>query len=92
MRYVALNDFAMNLDRVKIRADKGGHSAPESVLRGIYEASIRNLGRAIREIDLLRVYDNSGWGKAPNLLLESRAGRIVFRLDLLPDYLAELMR
>ena len=92
MRYVALNDFAMNLDRVRIRADQGGHSAPESVLRRIHEASIRNLGRAICEIDLLRVYDNSGWGKAPNLLLESRAGKIVFRLDLLSEWLAAFMR
>ena len=36
MHYLALGSFAQQLDRVKIRADRGGHSAPESVLRGIY--------------------------------------------------------
>ena len=50
MRYLALRDFAMHLERVKIRADAGGHSAPEPVLRLIYEASIRNVSRAIREM------------------------------------------
>lgn len=34
-----------------MRADKGGHSAPEPVLRNIYEASLRNLPRAIHELD-----------------------------------------
>ena len=36
MRYVALRDFSMHVERVKMRADAGGHSAPESVLRTIY--------------------------------------------------------
>ena len=49
MRCVALRDFSMPVERVKMRADAGGHSAPESVLRTIYAASIRNLARAIRD-------------------------------------------
>ena len=40
MRYVALRDFSMHVERVKMRADAGGHSAPESVLRpSIWRAS-----------------------------------------------------
>jgi len=80
MRYVALSDFAMNLERVKIRADKGGHSAPEAVLSGIYEASISNLARAIRQMDTLRVYDNSEWGTPPTFVLESNAGNLLYRV------------
>ena len=60
MHYLALNNFAQHAERIKIRADKGGHSAPESVLRGIYDSSLRNLARAIREMDAIAVYDNSG--------------------------------
>jgi predicted ABC-type ATPase len=30
MRYLALKDFAMHVERVKMRADAGGHSAPAS--------------------------------------------------------------
>ena len=91
MRYVALDDFAMNVERVKIRADKGGHSAPEAVLLAIHEASVRNLSRAIREMDVLRVYDNSAWGAEPSLLLESEQGRIVFRRSSLPNWLIEVL-
>ncbi len=62
MRYVALRDFSMHLERVKMRADAGGHSAPVPVLRAIYESSIGNLPRAVQEMDLIYVYDNSEWG------------------------------
>src|ERR1022692_2681206 len=59
MRYLALRDFASHLDRVKARADAGGHSASETTLRRIYEASLQNLRRAVVEMDVLRVYDNT---------------------------------
>ncbi|HBY63912.1 MAG TPA: hypothetical protein DEH78_29145 [Solibacterales bacterium] len=86
-----LEDFAANLERVKIRADKGGHSAPEALLRGIHEASLRNFGRAIREMDILRVYDNSEWGAVPSLLLETSRGRVVFRRSHLPRWLVQVL-
>ena len=41
MRYLALRNFAMHLERVKERADAGGHSASENTLRRTYEASLR---------------------------------------------------
>ncbi len=87
MRYVALDDFAMNLERVKIRTDRGGHSAPEAILRGTYEASISNLARAIREVDALRVYNNSEWGTPPKLSLESKDGNVTYLAAQLPDWL-----
>ncbi len=43
MRYLGLPNFEMHLERVKMRADRGGHSAPEQKLRGIYESSLANL-------------------------------------------------
>src|ERR1700722_3368519 len=58
MHYLSLTNFAQHVERVKIRADKGGHSAPESVLRGIYDSSLRHLARAIREMDAIAVYNN----------------------------------
>ena len=59
MHYLALKSFAQHVERIKIRADRGGHSAPESVLRGIYDSSLRHLARAIREMDAIAVYVNS---------------------------------
>jgi predicted ABC-type ATPase len=60
-------------------------------LRSIHEASVRNLGRAIREFDLLRVYDNSAWGAEPSLLLETQRGRVVFCRESLPTWLVETL-
>lgn len=36
MRYLALETFALHVERIEMRADRDGHSAPESVLRQIY--------------------------------------------------------
>ena len=65
MRYLCLPNFERRLERGKMRADRGGHSAPEPVLRAIYESSLANLPRAIREMDLIIrrawIYDNGIW-------------------------------
>lgn len=65
MRYLALESFELHVRRVKIRALRGGHSAPESLLRRIHDASLRHLRRAIREMDLIRVYDNGVERRTP---------------------------
>ena len=70
-----------------MRADAGGHSAPESVLRSIYESSLRNLPRAIREMDFVYVYDNSRWGVTPTVLLQSEKAEIVYLADDIPTWL-----
>jgi predicted ABC-type ATPase len=88
MRYLCLPNFQMHLERVKMRADRGGHSAPEPVLRAIYESSIANLPRAIREMDLIYVYENGEWGKTPEIRLQAEHGEIVYRAERLPHWVA----
>lgn len=91
MHYLALNDFSRNLERIKIRADKGGHSAPEPVLRAIWESSLRNLPRAIREMDVIAVYDNSEMDAAPRVLLQAEKGNIVYASEQLPAWLEDAL-
>ncbi|MGA2592927.1 MAG: hypothetical protein ABSH32_23685 [Bryobacteraceae bacterium] len=91
MRYLALQTFAMHLERIKMRADMGGHSAPVSILQAIYESSIGNLPRAVREMDLIRVYDNSGWGASPALMLQAEKGEIIYRAAKIPAWLMETL-
>jgi len=91
MRYIALRDFPMHLERVKIRADADGHSAPESVLRAIYESSIRNLPRAIQELDAIHVYDNSTWGGTPIVLLQAENGEVIYLAEQVPDWLMKAL-
>lgn len=90
MRYLTLNTFLLHIQRVKTRAFRGGHSGPEPVLRAIYDASLNNLSRAIREMDSVLVYDNSSWGSRPVLLLETAHGAIVYQAEPLPKWLTSL--
>ncbi|MBK9169025.1 MAG: hypothetical protein IPM24_16355 [Bryobacterales bacterium] len=88
MRYMALADFRMHLERVKARADAGGHSASEPALRSIHDASLSNLPQAVVEVDQLWVYDNTTLGGPPWPIMEAKAGRIVFLEDPPPQWLA----
>lgn len=87
MRYLALRDFRTHLERVKARADAGGHSASESTLRRIYDASLANLRRAVDEMDVVWVYDNTNLDVSHPLVLEARNGEIHFLCDNPPRWL-----
>ena len=73
-----LEGFALHLERVKARTDADGHSASEATLRRIHDASLGNLRRAIEYMDELWVYDNSKVGGPPQMVMEAKAGGIVF--------------
>jgi predicted ABC-type ATPase len=88
MRYLALCDFAMHLERVKTRADAAGHSASEATLLATYNSSPGNLPKAIAEMDELWVYDNSPVGGPPKLVLESEKGLLRFLTENPPGWLA----
>jgi len=91
MHYLALANFAQHVERIKIRADRGGHSAPESVLRGIYDASLRNLPRAIREMDAIAVYDNGEQDTVPRVLLQAEGGHVVYVAGQHPEWLEQTL-
>ena len=78
MRYIALNGFAQNLKRVIARALAGGHSAPADQLQKIHEASLRNLPKAIREMDRIQVYDNSAPDRRPKRVLSAQSGKVTY--------------
>ena len=77
----------MHLERVKSRADSGGHSASEAVLRRIYDASLGNLARAVEDMDQLWIYDNSSFGGPLKLVMETKAGKLIFLEDPPPAWL-----
>ncbi len=87
MRYLVLRDFDMHVERVKARADAGGHSASKSALFEIYRSSLANLSHAIVHFDDLWVYDNSAVGGPPTLVLEAENGAIRFLAAQPPHWL-----
>lgn len=91
MRYIALRDFATHVERVKVRADAGGHSASAATLYRIYQASLRNLRRAVQEMNTLWVYDNTSIDATHPLILAARDGEIEFLADAPPRWLQEAL-
>ena len=67
------------------------HGAPESLLKAIYESSIGNVQRAIREMDFIHIYDNSRWGNAPTVLLHAEIGEVLYLAEHIPDWLAKVI-
>lgn len=91
MLYLAAGDFKNCLRRVIARAHAGGHSAPATHLQRIYDASLQNLPRAIREMDEIQVFDSSVDGEEPKLVLEAIGGKIEFTVRPLPAWLAHVL-
>lgn len=85
MIFVAAGPVEEHIERVKIRADAGGHSASEGSLREIYERGMRFLVTAFEEnrrgnIDTLSVYSNprkkadKGGVSQPTLIIQMTNG------------------
>lgn len=93
MEYISAGSPEECVRRVTIRADCGGHSASPSRVRATYTASVTNLLRALREFDVVTVYDNSRRRKPPVRVFEAATGRgATFRAIRLPAWLRTLLR
>jgi predicted ABC-type ATPase len=58
--YVLLESADLNVERVKLRVLKGGHSVPENKIRTRRERSFRQLPWFLSQADFALIYDNSG--------------------------------
>jgi predicted ABC-type ATPase len=88
MIYVALKDFQLNIDRVRGRAWAGGHSASTGLLLSICEASMKNLPRAIQDINTVAVFDNTD---SPMHVLDAVDGKVHYVADKAPEWLVRAL-
>jgi len=89
------------IQRVANRLRRGGHGVSPAVIRETYSSSMRNLSRAMREFDLVQVYDNSyrahpeeaTQDTEPQFVLEAQRGAITYVRSSPPGWLsAELAK
>ena len=78
--------------RVQIRGLSGGHAAPEDEIRDIHDRSLANLLLSLDVFDLIELYDNSVRGAAPRFIGEVIAGRLLAKVDPLPNWVPEQLR
>lgn len=58
--YVVLRDAELNVERVRLRVKKGGHSVPVKKIRERWGKSLRQLPWFLREADWALIFDNTG--------------------------------
>ena len=89
LRYVALANADLNLDRIEARAAKGGHWIESETVRRRVAGSMENLPAAIGIADRAFLLDNSGATYRQVLKIEH--GRITYEAPDLPLWLARQM-
>lgn len=57
--FIGINNVLINIERVRMRVQKGGHNIPENLIRKRYTESIDNLLSIYKCFDELHIIDNS---------------------------------
>lgn len=89
LRYVAVRDAAINIDRVQARAVQGGHWIDPETIRRRVAGSLDNLPAAIVIADRAVLLDNSG--SSHRQVLEIERGRVLFEAPDPPRWLVGQM-
>ena len=89
LRYVALENVALNIQRVRARAARGGHFIEPADIRRRHAASLANLPEGLAIVDRAILADNSGM--AHRVVLEMTGQRITRAVPDLPSWLLPLM-
>lgn len=85
--FIGLADARLSAERVAMRVSQGGHDVPPEKLVARYPRTLANLGRALRTLPEVRIYDNSDLGRPYRLLATCERGRCIARVDHLPAWL-----
>lgn len=73
--FIATDDPAINVSRVKVRVTQGGHDVPEEKIRSRYTRSLDLLFDAIRWSHRAYIFDNSQAGQEKTWLAEVTDGK-----------------
>jgi predicted ABC-type ATPase len=84
--YVGIDTPELSILRIRERVRRGGHLVPDDDVRRRYGRSMQNAAQLTLSADIARLYDNSDDGH--RLVLIAKSGRITFRADPLPSWLA----
>lgn len=72
--YVATDSPDLNVERVRLRVERGGHDVPEKKIRERYTRSLSLLVDAIRCTNRAYLFDNTSEGSAKEWLAEFTDG------------------
>jgi len=85
--FVATDDPAINISRVRYRVSQGGHAVPEDRIESRYYRSLNLLMDAIRHTNRAYIFDNSGDNQKHTWLAEITDGRMLeLKTDQIPAW------
>jgi predicted ABC-type ATPase len=84
--YVVLDTAERNIERVRLRVQKGGHTVPEHKIRSRRAGSLIQFPWFLDQADSAWIYDNSG--AQPKRIGEKRDGTVTLDENALPFVLA----
>lgn len=82
--FICTDNPLINIDRVKDRVAKGGHSVAVDKLEKRYHLTLKNLPRAIQKVTRAFLFDNSG--KQMRLIAETYQNQLQIKSDELPNW------
>ena len=90
--YIATDDPAINISRVRNRVQQGGHAVPEDKISSRYYRSLSLLMSAIRHSNRAYVFDNSGHNDSQTWLAEITDGRTLeIKTDQIPAWFVKFV-
>ncbi len=84
--HLNVEDADLAVRRVRGRVRQGGHPAPEDRVRARYARNQPLIRSAVLSADRADVFDSSGFGQAPRLLISFIGGKPTQVADDLPDW------
>jgi predicted ABC-type ATPase len=86
LAYILLDSPERNIERVRMRVEKGGHAVPEDKIVERYARSLAQMPWFLDQADEAWLYDNSDI--SPKLIGRKHAGVITLDSDALPQVVA----
>lgn len=90
--YIGLADSDVSQERVAMRVSQGGHDVPDEKLEARFPRTLVNLQRAVKQLPLVRIYDNSDLGCAFLHLATFQDKTLVYAKRPWPDWLEQIVR
>lgn len=89
--FIGVSTAEISEQRVSMRVSKGGHDVPSDKVAKRYPRTLENLGRALKVLAEVWVYDNDDLATPYRLVARCERGRIVMLKRPLPKWLRPLL-
>jgi predicted ABC-type ATPase len=87
MVFIGIDDASISEQRVAMRVAQGGHGVPPEKLSSRFPRTMKNLGRAIRKLPHVLVFDNSDLAQPFRKVAEFERGKAILLNEPLPRWL-----